>query len=128
MQKAAYVRRIWRAILIDHLSENQHFAGSEDVGRSPIERSPIYAQAQIALALRCKASNRGSIERQIVPALDQKLLVVIEHVETPFKIAEQHRDSFNTLLVRQIPDAVFLYLLHGNAIAALLFGVKVKLF
>ena len=57
LEDAANVSRIGFAILVDDVAEDEHFARTEDVGRSPIECAPIDAQPQIALALRCETTD-----------------------------------------------------------------------
>ncbi len=85
-------------------------------------------EPQIALALRGKAADRRAVERQVVPALDQELLVVVEHVQAAFEVAEQHGDGLDPLLVGQVLQALFLNLVGGNALPALLLGLQVQLF
>jgi len=51
--------------------------------------------------LRRESADRGAVKRQVVPALDQKFLVVIKHVQAAFQIAEQHRNGLDPLFVRQ---------------------------
>ncbi len=45
-----------------------------------------------------EAADGGAVEGQVVPALDEKLLVVIEHVEAAFEIAEEHGDGLDALV------------------------------
>src|SRR4029077_15662158 len=96
------VRAVGRPVLIDYLSEHHHLPGTENIARAPIEGAPIHVQPKIALALRREPADRRSGEGQVVPALDKKLLVVIQHVEASFQIAEQDGDRLNALLVRQV--------------------------
>src|ERR1039457_3824301 len=63
---------------------------TEDIRRSAVKRAPVDAQAQIALALRSEAADGRSVEGEVVPAVDQELLVVVEHVQPAFEIAEEH--------------------------------------
>src|ERR1700756_2800037 len=90
LQDATNVGAVRRAALVNDFAENQDFARTEHVRGSPIEGGPVYAQPQIALALGGEAANGGTVEGEVVPALDQKLLVVIEHVQSAFEIAEEH--------------------------------------
>src|SRR2546423_7351514 len=108
LEHAANVARVRSAALVDDFAEHQHLARTEDVGRRPVESSPIDAQPQIAFTLRGEAANRRAVERQIVPALEQEFLIVVEHVQTAFKIAEEHGDSLNPLLVSQVFEPLFL--------------------
>ena len=128
LQHAADVGAVRRAVLIDHLAEHHHLAGAEDVARAPVEGAPIHVQAKIALALRREPADRRSVEGQIVPALDKKLLVVIEHVEAPFQVAEQDGDRFDALLVRQVLQALLLNLVHGHAALPLRLGSQIQFF
>src|SRR5579864_5705347 len=41
-----------RTVAIQDVAEDEDFAGTEHVGRSPIERAPIDRKPQVALALR----------------------------------------------------------------------------
>ena len=97
LQHAADVGSIGLAVLVDDLAEDQHLAGTEHVGWRPVECAPVDAQTQIALALRGKAANRRAVEGQVVPALDQEFLVVIEHVQAAFQVAEQDGDGLDAL-------------------------------
>ena len=117
-----------RAVLIDHLAEYQHLAGAEDVAGPPVEGAPIHVQPKIAFALRRKPADRRSVEGQVVPALDKELLVVIEHVQAAFQVAEQDRDRLDALLIRQVPQAFLLNLVHGHATLALRLGGQVQFF
>src|SRR5262249_8263071 len=85
LQHSANIGGIVRAVLVDDVAEHEDFAGTKDIGGRTIERSPIDGQGKIAFALRGESSNRGTIERKVVPALDQELLVVVEHVEAAFE-------------------------------------------
>ena len=85
-------------------------------------------QAKIAFALRGEAADRRAVEGQIVPALDEELLVVIEHVEAAFEVAEQDRDRLDALLVREVLEALLLNLVHGHAAQALGLRLQVQIF
>ena len=126
-QNAADVGTIRFATFIDYLAEYEHLAWPKEVGGRPIERTPIQAQTQVALSLRREAADRGTIERKIVPALEQEFLVIVEHVQASFKIAEEHRHCFDSLLVRQVLEPLLLNLIGGNPIRALFLGFQVKL-
>ena len=127
-QRAANVRAVGRAIFINDFAEDEYFAGAEDVRGPPIKSAPIHGQAQIAFALRGESANRGAVEREVVPALYEKFLVVIEHVQTAFQVAEEHGDGFDALLVGEVLDALFLNLVRRKAILALFLGFQVELF
>ena len=96
--------------------------------RHPVKRAPIHGKAEIALALRGESANRGAIEGEIVPALDQELFIVVQHVQTAFEVAEHDGDGLDALLVRQILQAFFLKLMNGHAAMSLLLGVQVQFF
>jgi hypothetical protein len=128
LQNSANIGAVRGAVLIDHLAEDHHLAGAEDIARAPVKGAPIHVQAKIALALRGEPADRRSVEGQIVPALDKKLLVVIEHVEAPFQIAEQDGDRFDALFVRQVPEALLLNLVHGYAALPLRLGSQIQFF
>ena len=73
------------------------------------------SQPQVAFPLGREPPNRGAVKRQVVPALDKKLLIVVEHVQTAFQIAEQHGDGLDSLFVGQVLEPVLLNLLQGTA-------------
>src|SRR6185437_5754209 len=102
--------------------------GAEKVRWSPVKRAPIDSQPQIALALRREAPNRRAVKCQVVPALDQEFLVVVQHVQAAFQITEKHRNRFDSLLIRQILDSFLLELLHRNAALPLFFGFQIQFF
>ena len=57
LQDAANVGGVGLSILVDDVAKHQHFAGTEYVGRGPIEGAPVDAETQIAFALRGKTAN-----------------------------------------------------------------------
>ena len=126
-QHSANVCGVRRAVFVNHVPENQNLARSENIRWRPVKRAPIHCQPQIAFALRRKSANRRSVERQIVPALDQKFLVVIEHVQPAFEVAEQYRHGLDALFVRQILQPFFLNLVRRNSLLALLLGLQIQL-
>ena len=128
LEHAAHVGGERRAVLIDDLAEDQDFAGTEEIGGGPVEGVPVHAEAEIALMLGGEAADGGAIEGEVVPALDEKLLVVIEHVEAAFEIAEEHGDGLDALGVREVLQAFLLNLAGGNALGALLLGVQIQIF
>jgi hypothetical protein len=128
LEHAADVRGVRRAVLVDDLAEHQHLAGAEDVARAPVEGAPIHVQAKIALLLGGEPADRRSVEGQIVKALDKELLVVIEHVEAAFEVAEQDGDSLDALLVLQVLEAFLLDLVHGHAGLPLRLGSQIQFF
>src|SRR6267142_1916417 len=77
---------------------------------------------------RRKTADRRAVKSEVVPALDQELLVVVEHVETTFKVAEQDSDGLDALFVGEILQARFLYFVDRYAILALLFSLQIQLF
>jgi len=127
-EDAADIGAVGRAVLIDNLTEDQHLAGAEDIGRCPVEGAPIHIEAKVAFALGGEAADGGAVKSQIVPALDKELLVVIEHVQAAFQVAEQDRDRLDALLVRQVPQALLLNLVHGHATLTLRLGSQVQFF
>ena len=126
LQHAANVRAVGSAVLVDHLAEHQDLARSEDVGRRPVKRAPVDSQPQIALTLSRKAADRRSVERQVVVALHQELLVVVQHVQPAFEVAEQHRNRLDAALVGQVLETLFLDDIGSNALPALLLGLQVQ--
>src|SRR5579885_1790487 len=80
MQNAADVGCIRRPIFVDEFAKHEDLARPEDIGGRPVEGSPINAKAQIACTRRGKTANGGSVERQVIPTLDQELLIVVEHM------------------------------------------------
>ncbi len=127
LQHPADVARVRAAVLVDHLAEHQHLARTEVVRRRPVERAPVHVQPQVALPLRRESTDRRSVERQVVVALYEKFLVVIEHVEPAFQVAEQDRDGLDALLVRQVLEALLLNHMHRNAVHPLLLGREIQL-
>jgi hypothetical protein len=75
--------------------------------------------------LRRKTANRGSVESQVVPALDQELFIVIEHVQAAFEVAEQQGNGFDALLIGQILETAFPDLLDRSALQTLLLGFEI---
>ncbi len=127
-EDAADIGAVGRAVLIDDFAEDQHFAGAEDVGRGPIDGAPIHGKTEVAFALRGEAADGRAVKGQVVPALYEKLLVVIEHVEAAFEVTEQDRDGLDALLVREVLEALLLNLVHGRAAEAVGFGLQIQLF
>ncbi len=74
----------------------------------PVERGPIDSEPQVALALRREAANRRTVKGKIIPALDEKLFVVIQHVQAAFEITEEHGHGLDPLFVGQILEPFFL--------------------
>ena len=68
LQHAAQVAGVRRAVLVDDGAEHQHLAVAEHIGRNPVERAPVDAQAQVALLLRGEAADRRAVEGQVVVA------------------------------------------------------------
>ena len=113
LEHAANIGGVRCTTLVDDLAEDQHLARAEDVGRRPVEGAPIDAQPQIAFALGGEAANRRTVEGEIVPALDEKLLVIVEHVQPAFQIAEEHGHGLDPLFVGQILEPLFADLVDG---------------
>ena len=115
------------AVAIEDVAEDQHLAGTEDVGRPPIEGAPIERQPQIAFALRRETADRRSVEREVVVRPQQELLVVVEHVQAAFEIAEEHGHRLDARLVGEIPQALLLQRAQRHALLALSLGAQVEL-
>src|SRR3984893_777549 len=81
LQCAANVGSVRLATLVDDLAKDQDFARAKDMSWSPVERPPVNPQPQITFALRGKSPDRRPIEREVVPTLDEELLVIVEHVQ-----------------------------------------------
>ena len=128
LEHAANVAGVGCAALVDDFAEHQHLAGAEDIGGRPVERAPVDAEAQVAFALCGEAADRRAVEGEVVPALEQELLVVVEHVQPAFEIAEEHGHGLDPLFVGQVLEAVFLDLVRCDAVPALLLRLKVEIF
>ncbi len=98
VEQAANVSHVRLATFIDHVAEDQDFAGAKDVSRAPVEGGPIQMQAQVALPLRGEAADRRAVKREVVKALDEEFFVVVEHVQAAFKVAEEHGHGLDPLL------------------------------
>src|SRR5215467_6109145 len=85
-------------------------------------------QAKIALALSGESADRGTVESQIVVALHQEFLVVVEHVQPALEIAEKDRDGFNAFFVRQVLETFFLDFLNGSVFLAMFFCFQIQFF
>ena len=49
-------------------------------------------------------------------------------MQAAFEVAEQHGDGLDALLVGEVLEPLFLDLVHGNAVLALLLGAQVQVF
>ncbi len=127
-QHAANVGRVRRSALVDDLTKHQDLARAEYIRGRPVERRPVDTQPQIALPLRGEPTNRRAVEREIVPALDQKLLVVVQHVQPAFKIAEHHGHGLDPLFVGQVLQPLLLDLANWHAGPALLLRFQIQVF
>jgi hypothetical protein len=123
LQHAAQVARVGLAAFVDHGTENQHLAGAKYIGRDPVKGAPVDAEAQVALFLRRKSADGGAVKGQVVVAVDQELLVVIQQVERPSRSEKITVTALMLLLVRQVLDALFAYLVNGHAVAAFGLGL-----
>src|SRR5579859_4416997 len=128
LEQAADVGGVRLAAFVDDIAKDQDLAGTKNIRRAPVKRAPIHGQAKVAFALSGKAADRRSVKSQVVPALDQELLVVVQHMQPAFKIAEEHGYGLDALLIGQILEPGFLDLVHGNAIFALLLRLQVQVF
>src|SRR4051812_32754404 len=61
LENAADVSAVRAALLVDHLTKDEHFSGSEDVGGSPIKCRPIDPEPKVAFPLGGEAADRGTI-------------------------------------------------------------------
>ncbi len=128
LQHAAQVAGVWLAVLVDDGAEDQHLAGAEDVGGHPVEGAPVDAQAQVAFLLRREAADGRAVEGQIVVAVEQELLVVVEQMDAAFEVGEHDRHCLDVLLVGQILQALFADLVRIDAVQAFGFRLQVQLF
>ena len=125
LQDSSNVSGVRRTVFVDHVAEDKDFAGSKHIRWRPIKRPPIHGQPQVAFALRGESTDRGAVKRQIVPALNEKLLVVVEHVQTAFEVAEQHGHGLDALFICQILNAFFLNFVRVHSFLTLLFGFQI---
>ena len=128
LERSANVRAIRRTVLVDHLAKHENLARAEHIRRRPVKRAPIHRQPQIAFPLRRESANRRAIKREVVPALDQEFLVVVQHVQAAFQIAEQHCHGLDPLLVGKVLQSLFLNFVRRDAIFPLLLSLYVQLF
>src|ERR1019366_8349243 len=96
-QHATDIGRIRGTALVDDIAKHQDLSWTKNVRRSPVEGAPIDAQAQVAFSLRREPADGRTVEGHVVPVLDQEFLVVVEHVQATFEIAEQQRHRLNAL-------------------------------
>src|ERR1700680_2839391 len=128
LQCAANVGSVRLATLVDDLAKDQDFARAKDIRWAPVERAPVNPQSQITFALRRKSPDRRPIEREVVPTLDEKLLVIVKHVQAAFEIAEKHGDRLDPLFIGQILEPLFLDLVSCDAVPALLLRLQIQFF
>src|SRR5467141_3994497 len=128
LQCAANVGGVRGAALVDDFAKDQDFARAKNIRWSPIEGAPVNAQPQITFALRGKSPNRRPIEGEVVPTLDEELLVVVKHVQAAFKIAEKHGDRLDPPFIGQILEPLFLDLVSCDAVPALLLRLQIQFF
>src|ERR1700735_3109920 len=81
LQDSTDVARVVGAIFVNYFAKYENLARTKNVGWGPIKSAPIKSQAKIALPLRREAANGRPVECEIIVTLDQKLLVVVEHME-----------------------------------------------
>src|SRR4029077_13700500 len=128
LQCSTNVSSVRRAALVDDLAKHQDLARAKDISWSPVERAPINPQSQITFALRRKSPDRRPIEREVVPTLDEELLVIVKHVQAAFEIAEKHGDRLDPLFIGQILEPLFLDLVSCDAVPALLLRLQIQFF
>src|SRR5579871_3685994 len=127
-ERAANIGAIRRAALVNDFAKDQHFAGAKNIRWRPVEGAPVQTKTKIALALGGKAAYGRAVKREVVPAFDQEFFVIVQHVQTAFKIAEEHGDGLDPFFIGQVFQPLFLDFVHGNAVAALLLRLQVHLF
>ncbi len=128
LQLQAHVGDVRRAVLLEHVGEDQDLAGAEDVRRQPVEGRPVDAQPQVRLGLLREAANRGPIEGEVVGRLEQELLVVVEDVQPAFEVREAHGDGLDALLVGQVLRVLLAQFVGGRAVQPGLLGGQVHFF
>src|SRR5579883_694725 len=102
LERAANVAAEGFALAVQNVGEDEHLAGAEDIGRSPVEGAPIQREPQIALALWSKTADGGSVESEVVVGPQQEFLVVVEHVQPAFEVAEEHGQRLDSRLLGKI--------------------------
>ena len=125
-QAAAEIGLVGLAVLVQHMTEDQHLAGAEDVGGHPVEGPPVDAQPQIALGDAGEPADGRPVEGQLV-GLQQELLVVVEHVEAALEVGEGHGDGLDPLFLLEILAPLGLDLVHGHPVLLVLLGLQVEL-
>src|SRR6202000_983908 len=85
LEQTAHIAAVGRAVLVDDFTEHQNLARAENVRRRVVKRTPVQAETKLAFALRGEAADRRTVKRQVVVALDQELLVIVEHMQAAFQ-------------------------------------------
>ncbi len=85
-------------------------------------------EAEVALFLRGKAADGGTVEGEVLVRAEEEFLIVVEHVEAAFKIAEENGDGLDALVVGKKLQALFLNFVERNALPALIFGFEIEFF
>src|SRR5581483_6868494 len=127
LQNAANISSIGLAVLIDYIAEDEYLSWTEDICRRPIECAPVDPEAQVAFTLRGETPDRRTVTREVIPALQQEFLVVVQHVQAPFEIAEEHGYVLDPFFVRKVLEPFFLNLVSCRPVLALLFGLQIQL-
>src|SRR5260221_4143850 len=91
-EQAADIGGVWLAAFVDYVAEDQDFARAQNIRRAPIKSTPIHWQSKVAFTLRGKATDGRSVKGEIVPALDEELFVIVQHVQAAFKVTEENRN------------------------------------
>ena len=125
LEDASQVGAVGLAVFVDDFAEDEHLTRAEDVGGRPVKGVPVEAEAEIALFLCGKAANGGAVKRQIVVRTHEEVLVVVEHVQAAFEVAEDDSDGLDALGVGQIFQALLLDSAEGDALLALVLGGQV---
>src|SRR2546425_8036089 len=61
-ESAADIGAIGCAVLVDDLTEHEHFARTENVRGRPVASRPVYSESKITFSLRGKPADRRAIE------------------------------------------------------------------
>src|SRR5258707_3363850 len=98
-EQAADIGGVWLAAFVDDVAEDQDFAGAKNIRRAPIKCTPIHGQAKVAFTLRRKTADGRSVKSEVVPALDQEFLVIVQHVQAAFKVTDENRNGLDALFI-----------------------------
>src|SRR2546427_1732761 len=77
LQDPANVGGVRRTVFVNHVTEDQDFAGTKHIGGRPIKKAPNPPPPPAALPPPPEAADRRALARQVIPALDETLLVPV---------------------------------------------------